>query len=236
MAKKEKSRRRIKKDMLAHLENAFDLTQLDYAKRIKPKKEFAKISGLVAAFVIYALGFAGAYYGWKYNDVPFDLFVKITWVLMLPASVIGIVAWMLSFNRLENTVRHDFFVRIKNIEAEHGMIWRFRPLMSTFDPQNVAAKKVKKAVDKGKELSFDDIKKMPDTKVKQLLRNLDVEELSVALKDAGQELVEKVIPNLGKRAKKQYDELQKELKKVKKSDIHKYRKSVEDKLKELFGK
>ncbi len=142
MAKKEKSRRRIKKDMLAHLENAFDLTQLDYAKRIKPKKEFAKISGLVAAFVIYALGFAGAYYGWKYNDVPFDLFVKITWVLMLPASVIGIVAWMLSFNRLENTVRHDFFVRIKNIEAENGMIWRFRPLMSTFDPQNVAAKKV----------------------------------------------------------------------------------------------
>ncbi len=104
------------------------------------------------------------------------------------------------------------------------------------DKANVAAKKVKKAVDKGKELSFDDIKKMPDTKVKQLLRNLDVEELSVALKDAGQELVEKIIPNLGKRAKKQYDELQKELKKVKKSDIHKYRKSVEDKLKELFGK
>lgn len=142
MAKKEKSRRRIKKNMLAHLENVFDLTRLDYAKRIKPKKEFAKISGLVAAFVIYALGFAGAYYGWKYNDVPFDLFVKITWVLMLPASVIGIVVWMLSFNRLENTVRHDFFVIIKNIEAENGMIWRFRPLMSTFDPQNIAAKKV----------------------------------------------------------------------------------------------
>lgn len=142
MAKKEKSRRRIKKNMLAHLENVFDLTRLDYAKRIKPKKEFAKISGLVAAFVIYALGFAGAYYGWNYNDVPFDLFVKITWVLMLPASVIGIVVWMLSFNRLENTVRHDFFVIIKNIEAENGMIWRFRPLMSTFDPQNIAAKKV----------------------------------------------------------------------------------------------
>ncbi len=142
MAKKGKSRRRIKKDMLAHLENAFDLTQLDYTKRIKPKKEFAKISGLVVAFVIYAIGFAGAYYGWKYNDVPFELFVKITWVLMLPASVIGLVAWMLSFNRLENIVRHDFFVIIKTIEAENGMIWRFKPLMSTFDPQNVAAKMV----------------------------------------------------------------------------------------------
>ncbi|NOX86442.1 MAG: hypothetical protein GXO86_10860, partial [Chlorobi bacterium] len=77
---------------------------------------------------------------------------------------------------------------------------------------------------------------MSDAKVKQLLRNVDVEEITIALKDAEHELVEKVIPNLGKRAKKQYEELQKELKKVKKSDIQKYRKAVEDKLKELFGK
>ncbi|NOX43824.1 MAG: hypothetical protein GXP19_08860 [Gammaproteobacteria bacterium] len=142
MAKKEKSRRRIKKDMLEYLENAYDLTQLDYAKRIKPKKDIAKIYGLVTAFVVYAIGFAGGYYGWTFNNVSFEIFIKISWVLMLPASVAGVVTWMLSFNRLENRVRHDFFVIIKNIESEYGLIWRFKPLMSTFDPQNVAAKKV----------------------------------------------------------------------------------------------
>jgi len=99
-----------------------------------------------------------------------------------------------------------------------------------------AAKKVKKAVEKGKEYSFDDIVKMSDAKVKQLLRNVDIEEITMALKDAEQELTDKIIPNRGKRAKKQYEELEKELKKVNKSEIKKYRKAVEDKLKELFGK
>jgi len=142
MAKKEKSRRRVKKDMLSLLEKSFDLSQLDYAKLIKPKKEFAKVIGLIAAFAVYSIGFAGAYYGWKYNDVDFELFVKITWVLMLPASVFGLVAWILSFNRFENAVRHDFGIIVKKIEADDGKVWRFAPLMSTFDPENLHYKKV----------------------------------------------------------------------------------------------
>jgi len=99
-----------------------------------------------------------------------------------------------------------------------------------------ATKKVKKAVEKGKEYSFDDIVKLSDAKVKQLLRNVDMEEITIALKDANEELTGKIIPNMGKKAKKEYEELQKKLKKVKKSDIKKYQKNVENKLKELFGK
>ncbi len=99
-----------------------------------------------------------------------------------------------------------------------------------------AAKRVKKAVEKGKGYSFDDIVKMSDAKVKQLLRNVDIEEITIALKDANEELTEKIIPNMTKKAKKEYEELQKKLKKVKKSDIKKYRKTVEDKLKDIFGK
>lgn len=99
-----------------------------------------------------------------------------------------------------------------------------------------AAGKVKKAVNKGKEISFDDIKKMSDTKIKQLLGKVDIDELTIALKDAEQELVEKIIPNLGKQARKTYEEMQEEMLKVKKSDIKKYRKAIEDKIKDLFGK
>ena len=83
-------------------------------------------------------------------------------------------------------------------------------------------------------ISFEDIKEMSNAKVQQLLKEVDIEYIAVAFKDAEKELTEKVIPNMTKKAKKQYDDLQAELKKVKKSDIKKYRKAVEDKLKEIL--
>jgi len=96
-------------------------------------------------------------------------------------------------------------------------------------------KQAKKVADKVKEINFDDIKEMSNAKVKQLLKEVDIEHIAVALKDAEKEVVEKVIPNMTKTAKKTYDEIQKELKKVKKTDIKKYRQAVEDKLKDIFG-
>ena len=57
MAKKEKSKRRIRKDMLEYLEDTYDPAQLDFAGRIKPKKELARIYALVAAIIVYAIGF-----------------------------------------------------------------------------------------------------------------------------------------------------------------------------------
>ena len=96
-------------------------------------------------------------------------------------------------------------------------------------------KQAKKVADKVKEINFDDIKEMSNAKVKQLLKEVDIEHITVALKDAEKEVVEKIIPNMTKTAKKTYDDLQKEIKKVKKTDIKKYRKAVEDKLKDIFG-
>ncbi|WP_394371579.1 FliG C-terminal domain-containing protein [Candidatus Sulfidibacterium hydrothermale] len=84
-------------------------------------------------------------------------------------------------------------------------------------------------------MNFDDIKNMSDTAVKKLLREIDLQKLSVAMEGAGEEIRQKILPNLGKRARKQFDELEKELKKVKKSDIKKFKKEIEDKLKDLFG-
>ncbi len=97
-------------------------------------------------------------------------------------------------------------------------------------------KSVKKTIRKSKNIKLDDIKNMSNAAVKKLIREVDINELAIALKDAGKEVTEKVIPNLNKKAKKTYDELQQELKSIKKSDIRKYQKVVEEKLQELFRK
>ena len=99
-----------------------------------------------------------------------------------------------------------------------------------------AGEKVGKTVAKSKTLKFDELKEMTDTAVKKLLRETDIKDVTVALRDAGNEVQEKVLKNMGKRARKQYDTLQQEMKKVKKSDIIKYRKELEKKMKTLFGK
>jgi flagellar motor switch protein FliG len=97
-----------------------------------------------------------------------------------------------------------------------------------------ASKRVKKSVDQSKKLKFDDIKQLSDTAIKKMLREVSIEDLSIALKDAETEVTEKILPNLGKRARKTYDELQQEMKKVSKKDIDKYRKEIEAKLAKLF--
>ena len=98
------------------------------------------------------------------------------------------------------------------------------------------SKKVKKTIDKSKEFSFDDIKDLSDTAIKKLLREIDIETLTVALKDTKDDITERVLPNLGIKARKKYDDIQSDLKKIKKSDIDNYRKTIEDKLNKLFKK
>ncbi len=97
-----------------------------------------------------------------------------------------------------------------------------------------ATEKVEKTISKSKNLNFDDIKNMSDTAVKKLLKEVDMNELVIAMQGAEKEIEEKVLKNLGKRAAKQYDNVLKELKKVKKSDIKKYRKVLENKMKTIF--
>jgi alpha-amylase len=101
---------------------------------------------------------------------------------------------------------------------------------------NKTNKKVRKTLTKTKSVSFDEIKDLSNTAVKKLLREVDIEEITAALKDAEKEITEKIIPNLGVRAKKKYDELQSELKKINKREIAEYRKNIENKLSDLFRK
>ncbi len=81
---------------------------------------------------------------------------------------------------------------------------------------------------------FEDIKHLSDTKIKKLIKELDAEQLAVALKDAGEEIREKVIPNLTQKAKKQMDDLQQKMTDIKHKDVQAMRKKVEEKLKKIF--
>ncbi|PLX10164.1 MAG: alpha-amylase [Marinilabiliales bacterium] len=99
-----------------------------------------------------------------------------------------------------------------------------------------AGRKVKSTTDKAADIKFDDIKDMSNTAVKKLIKEVDIDELAVALKGAEKKLTEKVIPNLSAKAKKKYDEIQSEIKKINKKDIKSYREKIEDKLSEIFKK
>lgn len=98
--------------------------------------------------------------------------------------------------------------------------------------------KVKKKVKDSKiaEMSLNDIAELSNARIKELLRKVDIEELAAAMQSAGDDVRERIIPNLGVRAKKKYDDFQKEIKKIRKSDLKKYTENIERELRNLFRK
>ncbi len=141
-------------------------------------------------------------------------------------------------------VLSDFSLRVEGKSSDNNDFSGFRESVSKVAEkvENVARKtakttkdKAKSTFEKGKNIKFEDIKDMSDTAIKKLVKEVKIEELTIALKDAEKELVDKIIPNLGKRAKKKYDEIEHEVKNVKKSDITKFKKDIEKRLKDLWG-
>ena len=99
-----------------------------------------------------------------------------------------------------------------------------------------AKAKAKESWDDVKDYTLDDIVKMSNTKVKELIDQVDLEELTHVLQDASDEVRDKIIPNMKQSVKKQYEKLESEIKKVKKSDIKKFTGKIEDELKNLWKK
>jgi alpha-amylase/alpha-mannosidase (GH57 family) len=99
-------------------------------------------------------------------------------------------------------------------------------------------KKVKEVIDeqKAKNYSFEEIKDLSNAKIKQLVKEVDMEHLAVALKDASDDFKDRIVPNMTKAAKAEYDKLLGELKKVKKSDIKKSRDRISAEISKLFSK
>ncbi|MBN2175075.1 MAG: polysaccharide deacetylase family protein [Bacteroidales bacterium] len=99
-----------------------------------------------------------------------------------------------------------------------------------------AKARAKEKWDGVKDYTLDDIAKMSNAKVKELINKVDMEELAHVLKDARDEVKDKIIPNMTKKAKTEYEKLEKELKKIKKSDIKAFTEKIETELKNIWKK
>jgi alpha-amylase len=97
-----------------------------------------------------------------------------------------------------------------------------------------AKAKARQEWDEIKDYTLEDIVSMSNAKVKEFVKNVDIDELAHALRDAGEEVRDKVIPNLTKKAKEQFDRIEREVKKVKKSDIKAFKEKIEQELKNLW--
>lgn len=94
-------------------------------------------------------------------------------------------------------------------------------------------KRIKKETQKI-EPQLDALIDMTDKKVKEVIKDLEAEDLVAALEDARQELVDKVLPNLSKATRKKYDALKAETVKVSKAQSKKVRQLIEEKMKDLL--
>ncbi len=86
--------------------------------------------------------------------------------------------------------------------------------------------KLKKKEEVYKKLNFDDIIRLNDKKVKDLIRKVDVRIITCAMKGADKDLQAKVEKNLGVRAKKSYQEVLKTIKGLTATEVNKYRKQI----------
>jgi hypothetical protein len=151
MTARGKSQRQIRKQILRHLEDTFDLPRLDYKKRVTPLKHRAKLVGVAVAGVVYGLGFGLAYFAWKTGRTDYETFVKFVWIFMVPSSVVGAFAYMLNGNRREFGVAKDIFDHIDVVEGASGMLWRYEPILTELFPDD---KVVKHVLESSREGSF----------------------------------------------------------------------------------
>ena len=79
-------------------------------------------------------------------------------------------------------------------------------------------------------MNFEDIIGLSDRMVKKIIKDIDIETVSTAMKGADMEIKEKVEKNLGKRALKTYQELLAQLKKLSSSEIKKSREIIAEQL------
>ncbi len=143
-------------------------------------------------------------------------------------------------------VLSDFIIRVnENYNPEGG---EFDKLLEKTEElgkeiESVARKTFKKTAskvkavfedEKGKTYSFEEIKDMSNERLKKLVKEVDVENWVYALKDAGEEFTEKIVPNFTKKAAQEYEKLKEEIK-VRKTDIEASRKSISEKISKLFS-
>ena len=129
MSGKQPSKRNLRKNVLRRFDNTFDLARLDYERRTKPGKDGAKLIGIIFASVVFFAGFGLAYISHARGLIDDTFFNKVVWLFMIPASVVGGTAWLISANRKEFPIREDIRAHVTEFEGESGTLWRYEPAL-----------------------------------------------------------------------------------------------------------
>ncbi len=134
---KQPTKRNLRKILLRRFEGQFDLTRLDYNRRSKPAKGAAKAIGALFAGLVYMAGFGLAYYSWGQGRIDTELLNKLSFIFMIPASIIGLFAFLFSGSRREFPIREDIRAHVSAVEGDTGTLWRYEPLLKQMDLKKI---------------------------------------------------------------------------------------------------
>ena len=137
MAGKQKTKRNLRKSVLHRFEDAFDLERLDYNRRAKPGRDAAKLTGIIFASVVFFAGFGLAYISHSRGLIDDMFFNKVVWLFMIPSSVVGGTAWLISSNRREFKIREDIRAHVSDFEGESGTLWRYESVLNELELKKV---------------------------------------------------------------------------------------------------
>ena len=150
MSIKQPNKRNIRKNLLRRFEGQFDLNRLDYSRRSKPAKDMAKAVGVIVAGGIYLVGFGLAYYSWTQESIDTIMLNTFAFIFMIPATVVGAFAFLLSGNRREFPIREDVRAHVTVFEGADGTLWRYEPLLKQMTLKKIDIEELIQASREGK--------------------------------------------------------------------------------------
>jgi hypothetical protein len=126
-----RARRAARKTLQRLLTRSYDVSRFPSFARRRVLAGQAILMGVGGASLIYGVVFSLGWYAQAQGVLDQEIFVKVTWMLMVPASVIGFLAWAIAKGRGEYKLRKESAEYIAEIEGTQGLIWRFAPLIGT---------------------------------------------------------------------------------------------------------
>lgn len=148
----------MRKELLDYFAGRCQIQSFDVEKDIRNINGRTRLKGVFAATGLYGVAFLLAYNAWTNAHISHEIFLKVSWIILLPASIAGMLVWLISFNREENYIRSHLNAAMRKTEAEDGFLWRYGPLLSWAQPSDYDTKQV---VNHSRQRQLDEID--PDT-------------------------------------------------------------------------
>ena len=137
MSGKQQTKRSSRKNVMRSFEEHINLDRLQYKARVKPGKAIAKIKGLLTAGIIYGLGFGLTVMSYNRGAIDETFMAKVVFIIMIPATVIGIFVFLITANRREFPIREDIRAHVRDFEGDDGYLWRFEPLLNSLELKKI---------------------------------------------------------------------------------------------------